>query len=275
MTVPAKSMHLPQLGKSLVDAGYTSHFYYGGDEDFTNMRSYLIDGGFDERVSDKDFSVQERWSKWGVPDHIVFDRATREIVQRYASQQGERYLDVILTLSSHEPFDVPTTNQYGHLYLNSVAYTDSCLGAFVDALKQTNQWGNTIVLLSSDHGYPYPEGITRDNPMRYRIPMAIIGGAVKRPGEIRTLCSQIDLIPTVLNEMGLDASAYKFSKNVLDTTLLEFAFYSFNDGFALLRLNDTIVVDAKPNILLKGKNECINRQAHAFVQCIMEEIDKL
>lgn len=275
MTVPAKSMHLPQLGKSLVDAGYTSHFYYGGDEDFTNMRSYLIDGGFDERVSDKDFSVQERWSKWGVPDHIVFDRATREIVQRYASQQGERYLDVILTLSSHEPFDVPTTNQYGHLYLNSVAYTDSCLGAFVDALKQTNQWGNTIVLLSSDHGYPYPEGITRDNPMRYRIPMAIIGGAVKRPGEIRTLCSQIDLIPTVLNEMGLDASAYKFSKNVLDTTLLEFAFYSFNDGFALLRLNDTIVVDAKPNILLKGKNECINQQAHAFVQCIMEEIDKL
>ena len=275
MTVPAKSMHLPQIGKSLVDAGYKSHFYYGGDEDFTNMRSYLIDGGFDERVSDKDFSVQERWSKWGVPDHIVFDRATREIVQRYASQQGERYLDVILTLSSHEPFDVPTTNQYGHLYLNSVAYTDSCLGAFVDALKQTNQWGNTIVLLSSDHGYPYPEGITRDNPMRYRIPMAIIGGAVKRPGEIRTLCSQIDLIPTVLNEMGLDASAYKFSKNVLDTTLLEFAFYSFNDGFALLRLKDTIVVDAKPNILLKGKNECINRQAHAFVQCIMEEIDKL
>ena len=127
MTVPSKSKNLPQIGKSLKQEGYISHFYYGGDEDFTNMRSYLIDGGFDNRVSDKDFSVQEKWSKWGAPDHIVFDKATNEIVRRYTSQQDERYLDVILTLSSHEPFDIPTTDKFGHLYLNSISYTDSCL----------------------------------------------------------------------------------------------------------------------------------------------------
>ena len=275
MTVPAKSMHLPQIGKSLTEAGYTLHFYYGGDEDFTNMRSYLIDGGFKNRVSDKDFSVQERWSKWGAPDHILFDKATREIVHRYNHQHKEHYFDVILTLSSHEPFDVPTTDKFGNLYLNSIAYTDSCLGAFVDSLKQSKQWENTIVVLSSDHGYPYPSGITSDNSLRYRIPMAIIGGAVRPTQEITRLCSQIDLIPTVLFEMGLDVSRYAFSKNILDTTLTEFAFYAFNDGFALLTTNDTVIIDAKPNILLKGNNENLDRQAHAFVQCIMEQIDNL
>ena len=275
MTVPAKSMHLPQIGKSLTEAGYTLHFYYGGDEDFTNMRSYLIDGGFKNRVSDKDFSVQERWSKWGAPDHILFDKATREIVHRYNHQHKEHYFDVILTLSSHEPFDVPTTDKFGNLYLNSIAYTDSCLGAFVDSLKQSKQWENTIVVLSSDHGYPYPSGITSDNSLRYRIPMAIIGGAVQPTQEVTRLCSQIDLIPTVLFEMGLDVSRYAFSKNILDTTLTEFAFYAFNDGFALLTTNDTVIIDAKPNILLKGNNENLDRQAHAFVQCIMEQIDNL
>lgn len=275
MTVPAKSMHLPQIGKSLTEAGYTLHFYYGGDEDFTNMRSYLIDGGFKNRVSDKDFSVQERWSKWGAPDHILFDKATREIVHRYNHQHKEHYFDVILTLSSHEPFDVPTTDKFGNLYLNSIAYTDSCLGAFVDSLKQSKQWENTIVVLSSDHGYPYPSGITSDNSLRYRTPMAIIGGAVRPTQEITRLCSQIDLIPTVLFEMGLDVSRYAFSKNILDTTLTEFAFYAFNDGFALLTTNDTVIIDAKPNILLKGNNENLDRQAHAFVQCIMEQIDNL
>lgn len=275
MTVPAKSMHLPQIGKSLTEAGYTLHFYYGGDEDFTNMRSYLIDGGFKNRVSDKDFSVQERWSKWGAPDHILFDKATREIVHRYNHQHKEHYFDVILTLSSHEPFDVPTTDKFGNLYLNSIAYTDSCLGAFVDSLKQSKQWENTIVVLSSDHGYPYPSGITSDNSLRYRIPMAIIGGAVRPTQEVTRLCSQIDLIPTVLFEMGLDVSRYAFSKNILDTTLTEFAFYAFNDGFALLTTNDTVIIDAKPNILLKGNNENLDRQAHAFVQCIMEQIDNL
>ena len=268
-------MHLPQIGKSLTEAGYTLHFYYGGDEDFTNMRSYLIDGGFKNRVSDKDFSGQERWSKWGAPDHILFDKATQEIVHRYNHQHKEYYFDVILTLSSHEPFDVPTTDKFGNLYLNSIAYTDSCLGAFVDSLKQSKQWENTIIILSSDHGYPYPSDITSENPLRYRIPMAIIGGAVESPQKITRLCSQIDLIPTVLFEMGLDVSPYKFSKNLLDSTQIEYAFYAFNDGFALLMPKDTVVVDAKPNILIKGTNHEINNQAHALMQCVMEEIDHL
>ena len=275
MTVPSKSKNLPQIGKSLKQEGYISHFYYGGDEDFTNMRSYLIDGGFDNRVSDKDFSVQEKWSKWGAPDHIVFDKATNEIVRRYTSQQDERYLDVILTLSSHEPFDIPTTDKFGHLYLNSISYTDSCLGIFIDSLKQSNQWENTIVILSSDHGYPYPEGITRDNPLRYKIPMAIVGGALKQTKEVTTLCSQIDLIPSILNEMGIDISSYKFSKNILDATHTEFAFYAFNDGFALLMPHDTVVIDAKPDLLLRGTTAITNKQAHAIMQCIMEDIENL
>ena len=274
MTVPSKSRNLPQIGKALKQEGYLLNFYYGGDEDFTNMRSYLIDGGFENRVVDKDFPLQDRMSKWGAHDHIVLERASREIRQRYTQYPDNQYFDVILTLSSHEPFDVPFTSDFSHAYLNSVAYTDSCLGAFVDSLKQHPLWDSTIVILSPDHGYPYPNGIANYNPLRYRIPMAIIGGAVQQPMPVPTLCSQIDLVPTVLHAMGLDAEAYPFSKNILDSTQTEFAFYAFNDGFALLTPQDTIIVDAKANMLLHGNNEFLNQQAHAFMQCIMEEIDQ-
>ena len=274
MTVPSKSRNLPQIGKALKQEGYLLNFYYGGDEDFTNMRSYLIDGGFENRVADKDFPLQDRMSKWGAHDHIVLERASYEIRQRYTQYPDNQYFDVILTLSSHEPFDVPFTSDFSHAYLNSVAYTDSCLGAFVDSLKQHPLWNSTIVILSSDHGYPYPNGITNYNPMRYRIPMAIVGGALQQQMQVPTLCSQIDLVPTVLHAMGLDTQAYPFSKNILDTTQTQFAFYAFNDGFALLTPQDTIIVDAKANMLLQGNNEFLNQQAHAFMQCIMEEIDQ-
>ena len=274
MTVPSKSRNLPQIGKALKQEGYLLNFYYGGDEDFTNMRSYLIDGGFENRVVDKDFPLQDRMSKWGAHDHIVLERASREIRQRYTQYPDNQYFDVILTLSSHEPFDVPFTSDFSHAYLNSVAYTDSCLGAFVDSLKQHPLWDSTIVILSPDHGYPYPNGIANYNPLRYRIPMAIIGGAVQQPMQVPTLCSQIDLVPTVLHAMGLDAEAYPFSKNILDSTQTEFAFYAFNDGFALLTPQDTIIVDAKANMLLHGNNDSLKQQAHAFMQCIMEEIDQ-
>ena len=120
-------------------------------------------------VVHKDFTIQDRMSKWGVHDHIVFSRSSHEIRQRYTQYPDNHYLDIILTLSSHEPFEVPFTSDFSHAYLNSVAYTDSCLGAFVDSLKQHPLWNSTIVILSSDHGYPYPNGITNYNPMRYRI----------------------------------------------------------------------------------------------------------
>lgn len=274
MTVPSKSRNLPQIGKALKQEGYLLNFYYGGDEDFTNMRSYLIDGGFENRVADKDFPLQDRMSKWGAHDHIVLERASYEIRQRYTQYPDNQYFDAILTLSSHEPFEVPFTSDFSHAYLNSVAYTDSCLGAFVDSLKQHPLWDSTIVILSPDHGYPYPNGIANYNPLRYRIPMAIIGGAVQQPMQVPTLCSQIDLVPTVLHAMGLDINAFPFSNNILDSNQAEFAFYAFNDGFALLTPQDTIIVDAKANMLLQGNNEFLNQQAHAFMQCIMEEIDQ-
>jgi phosphoglycerol transferase MdoB-like AlkP superfamily enzyme len=275
MTVPPKSRNLPQIGKALKQEGYISHFYYGGDEDFTNMRSYLMDGGFENRVVDKDFPIQDRMSKWGVHDHIVFSRSSHEIHQRYTQYPDNHYLDIILTLSSHEPFEVPFASGFSHAYLNSIAYTDSCIGAFVDSLKQHPLWNSTIVILSSDHGYPYPNGITNYNPLRYRIPMVIIGGALQQQMQISTLCSQIDLVPTVLHAMGLDTQAYPFSKNILDTTQTHFAFYAFNDGFALLTPQDTIIVDAKANMLLQGDNDSLRQQAQAVIQCIMEDIEKL
>lgn len=272
MTVPYKSQHLPQLGKDLSAQGYDLKFWYGGDEDFTNMRSYLISGGFTDRVCDHSFPVSERLSKWGVHDHLLLQRAAEEICSR---QSEHPTLDVILSLSSHEPFEVPASKRFENAYLNSVAYTDSCLGAFVDSLRNTPKWEKTLLVFVADHGFPYPANLQNHEPRRYHIPIILAGGAIQHPKRVEQVCSQIDLVPTILAQMGLDHSAYVFAKNALDTTLAPFAFYSFNDGFGLQTATDTVVVDAKANILLTGEPSHTEQQARAFVQRIMETIEQL
>lgn len=272
MVVPGKSQHLPQLGKSLTNEGYHLKFWYGGDEDFTNMRSYLISGGFLERVNDHSFPVSQRLSKWGVPDHILFPPAASEIAHRTDTMPT---LDVILSLSSHEPFEVPTIDRYHHPYLNSIAYTDSCLGAFVDTLRQSEAWSKTLLVFVADHGYPYPGDVQNHEPRRYAIPIVWAGGAVKMHREVTTLCSQIDLVPTLLSQMAIDHSDYLFTKDVLDSTAVPFAFYSFNDGFGLLTPQDTVVVDAKSDRRIIGENEETEKRARAFMQCVMEAIERL
>ena len=271
MTHPTKSRNLPQLGKSLAVEGYQLKFWYGGDEDFTNMRSYLIEGGFVDRVNDHSFPVSQRLSKWGVPDHLLFARAAEEIRARETDLPT---LDVILSLSSHEPFEVPTINRYDHPYLNSIAYTDSCIGAFIDVLRASKDWDNTLLIFVPDHGYPYPVDVQNHEPRRYAIPILWAGGAVKETREVKTLCSQIDLVPTLLAQMGIDHSEYVFGKNVLAPSSIPFSFYSFNDGFALLTSQDSVVIDAKSNRKIIGENTEMERHARAFMQRVMETIDE-
>ena len=272
MVVPGKSQYLSHIGKSLGKEGYRLKFWYGGDEDFTNMRSYLVSGGFIERVNDHSFPVSQRLSKWGVPDHILFPVIADEIAHRTDTTPS---LDVILSLSSHEPFEVPTIDRYHHPYLNSIAYTDSCLGALVDTLRQSDAWNKTLLVFVADHGYPYPGDVQNHKPQRYAIPMVWAGGAVKAHREIPTRCSQIDLVPTILGQMDIDHTDYIFAKDILDSTAVPFAFYSFNDGFALLTAQDTVVIDAKSDRRIIGENEYLEKQARAFMQRVMETIEGL
>lgn len=267
MTVPDKAAKLPQIGQVLKAEGYDLKFYYGGDEDFTNMRSYLMTGGFDKRVCDHDFPLSDRLSKWGVPDHILFDYAAQDIVHRASDL---RTFDVILSLSSHEPFEVPY-NHYESPYLNAIAYTDSCLGAFVDTLRQSPAWDNTLVVLVADHGYPYPPGIPNYDPLRFRIPLVMTGGAVREPREVTTLCSQIDWVPTLLHQMRLPASQFTFAKDILDTTKMPYAYYNFVDGFALITQTDTTIIDAVTNKPIVYPT--VNTHAHAITQRIYESLD--
>lgn len=278
MTVPSKSLQLPQIGQVLKAAGYDLKFYYGGDEDFTNMRSFLVNGGFEQRVADRDFPLSDRLSKWGVPDHILFEYAAKDIIARqHQLSTLNPQLSTILTLSSHEPFEVPY-NEYANPFLNAVAYTDSCLGAFVDTLKASPIWANTLLVLVPDHGYPYPQGVMNYDLARYAIPLVFAGGAIKQPQTVTTLGSQIDWVPTLLHQMRIDAEQFTFAKDLLDTTRTPYAYYHFVDGFTLITPSDTTIIDAVTNLPLNEKmrkceNDKMSKSARAITQRIYESLD--
>lgn len=229
MKYPAKSQHLPSIPKSLKDAGYDLSFFYGGDADFTNMRSYFVSMGIDKIISDKDFPVKDRMMKWGAHDEFVF----RKLSDDLQTEQKEPFCKILLTLSSHEPFDVPF-HRLDQEYLNSVAYTDSCLGVFMDDLKKSRYWDNTVVVLVPDHAMRYPYDIPNASAERYKIPLLFVGGAIKEPRVIETFGSQIDLAATLLTQLGIDRSEYIFSKNLLNPDAPHFAFYTFKDGFGFI-----------------------------------------
>lgn len=143
MKYPEKTDKLPSIPRSLKNAGYSLDYYYGGDADFTNMRSYLISSGIEKIVCDKDFPLSERTSKWGAHDHVLFQRLLKDMKEE---EQKEPFLKFVQTSSSHEPFEVPF-HRLDDKGLNAFAYADSCVGDFIKRYKELPQW-KTLCLYS-------------------------------------------------------------------------------------------------------------------------------
>lgn len=241
MKYPKKTANLPSIASHLTENGYKLKYYYGGDADFTNMRSYLVGQGFNDIVSDADFPIKDRLSKWGAPDDKVFSRTLDDIKNDEKKSPAFR---VIQTSSSHEPFEVPY-KRLADERLNAFAYTDDCVGKFVDNLKNSGKWENSLVIIVPDHQGCWPRGIDNQDLGHYHIPMIWTGGAVAATEKIDVIGSQQDIAATLLGQLGIEHNDLIFSKDMLCPDGPHFAFFTVNDLFGMITDRNTLIHENK------------------------------
>lgn len=248
--LPSKVTKLETIPGVYKKLGYETSFYYGGETEFANIKSFIIHNGFD-RITDKSFfSSKDLNSKWGAHDGVVANKIVADL-----AKQQQPFLTTWLTLSSHEPFETPVAEEFhgkDHTtkFLNSLHYTDAVLFGFIESCKKLPSWKNTIVVIVADHGHPLPEtGSKLDN---FKIPILFLGGALKQTGiTIDAVCSQIDIAST-LTHQTLSQANFPFSKNILDSSTSQWAFFSFNDGFGFIQPGRPVLFDNVGRIPLPG-----------------------
>lgn len=228
---PNKTQSLAYIAKTLRRNGYEDQtFLYGGDLNFNNFNSLVNIAGFQSVITEPDFPSETMGDKWGAHDEFTFQRLL-EIMDN----QQQPFYDFYFTLSSHEPFTVPMETKMDDVYLNSVCYTDSCLGAFMREARNHSWWNNTLFVLVADHGHPGPEKVDVTHDLRFRIPLIFTGGALAvRDSMVTKYGSQIDLAATLLSQLDIKHDDFTFSKNLLDPSTHGFSFFDFNDGFGFL-----------------------------------------
>ena len=273
MKMPSKTRMLPGLAASLLKEGYNTHYLYGGDINFTNMRSYLIAGGFETLMWKDDYSLSEqRTAKWGVRDDITF-----KTLFQMATTAKSPYMIGFSTLSSHEPWDVPI-KKYDEEEPNAFNYLDQCIGHFVDSLKQTPQWKNTLIVLLPDHSIDFHD-IHQDSILRNRIPVVWIGGAVKAPRRIKTICNQTDLVATLLAQMHLSHDAFRWSRDVMSRSYrYPFAIHTYRNGFTVVDSTGFMVYDFDSNRIVADKSsdsQRLERMGKAILQVTTEDLKSL
>jgi phosphoglycerol transferase MdoB-like AlkP superfamily enzyme len=273
-----KTENIPNLNRTLRAEGYGSAFLYGGDIDFAHIRSFMLSGGVRKIISDQDFDRSVPRSNWGVPDHLMFQRLLEE-----TDSSSTPFLNILLTLSSHSPFDVPMEtvfpgNDIQNLYLNSIYYTDGALGDFIREAKTRDWWDETLLVLVADHGCRIGK-ISEHEEKRFRIPMLWLGGALAvRDTVISNYGSQTDLPYTLLGQLGLPRENFIFSNDLLSENHHSFAYYSFHDGIGFISdslytvyslTTDSLIIAPDPVAAWERK------QSLAYLQYLLNVFNKL
>ncbi len=260
-----KIENMPNLGKTLKSLGYYNAFYYGGDINFANMNSYLNVTRFDKITTKDDFPSKYYGAKWGVHDQYTLDRFFTDI-----ETEKQPFFNAIFTLSSHEPFDVPEHTIKGESvkqkFLNTAQYTDKYLGQFIQRLKESPYWDNTLVMITADHGSAFIHNYQITDQERYHIPMIWTGGCVTSDTTILKYGSQTDVASTLLHQLKVPADKFIFSKDLLSPDVKGFSYFSYKGGSGYINKGVFQVYDVNADMFISNKGNLKTTPGRTYLQ---------
>ncbi len=246
---------LPSLVNRFNQQNYNTSVYYGGDMNFSNFRNYFLNHGINQLIDKNDFDVEFSSSDWGVPDHLVFERAHQEI-----SDLKEPFFSTIITQSSHPPFDIPGEYAFGNStkpekFKSAIHYSDQALGAFFESCKNESWYENTLFVLVADHGAMHLGTVGYNDLERFHIPIMLYGPALKdsyKGKKDTTLMNQHDIPATILHLLDWNSSEFSLSKSAFQK---EHPYVFFASGDAMTWS------DKQHSVLFNHKSEKVYKRS--------------
>ena len=279
---PEKCVKLPSLPKTLSKNGYNTSFYFGGDITYGNLRSYLVQIGFDKIVDESDFPSSLPRGKLGVHDEFTLPYFISQL-----NKHRKPFFSSIFTVSTHSPYDMKMQEvhkwpKFEKKYVNAAYYADNCFKNFFEEAKKQEWYKNTLFIFISDHGrstYRNWDYFTCDY---HRIVFMMCGDVINdncKGMKIDKIGSQVDVASTLLNQIKISDTSFFWSKNLLNSFCPEFAYYSFEEGLGWVRPGARYVFDARINkdYLLETDSTCtlskdqITKEGKSYLQCVFKK----
>ena len=230
------------LGTPFHERGYDRDFIYGGYGYFDNMNAFFAGNGY--TVTDRlDFAPQSTTfsNAWGQCDEDLFSESLRLADRSF--QTDNPFLQVLLTTSNHRPFTFPE----GKIDMEpgsrsaAIKYADFAIREFIRQAKEKTWFDNTVFIFVGDHPASIA-GKTEIPADAYGIVCVMYGPKFFHPEKVETLCSQIDVAPTLLASLGWEYGSQFFGTDARE--IPQEAGRAWISTYQLLglRTNDKLVV---------------------------------
>jgi lipoteichoic acid synthase len=213
-------LRLKSLQALLATRGYASAFFTSAHLTFGYDAPLIKNMQFDS-VNYADTLPRQGFEQptyWGFEDRIMVEPSL-DWVKKQSDKQTP-FLLVMMTNIGHYDYKYPSTwpgRSFGTIdpsynrYLNCLAYVDSVIKDFVTGLEKLGVLRSSIVIILGDHGESFGEHGPRGRSLlvydeTVKIPGIVYADGLIPPGtSISGLRQEIDVVPTVLDALGLTA----------------------------------------------------------------------
>jgi phosphoglycerol transferase MdoB-like AlkP superfamily enzyme len=280
INLTSKSVNLPCLNKDLKQIGYNSGFYFGGQLNYGNIKSYLYNMQFDNIKERNDYNEKVDEGKLG-----IHDGSMQKIFLKEVDKSKAPFLACWFTLSSHSPYDIPVqikpiVNHRQNPFVNTMIYTDNALRDFFAEAKKKEWFRQTLFVIVADHSHENHHDFDFDQAEFHHIPFLLFGDVIKpefRGKKVEKICSQLDIVPTLLHQLHLKNDSYIYGKNILNSATKSFAYFYYFTGIGLINENCFAAFSAEQKVLVK--TNCrdsieimnIKKMSDAFLQIEFED----
>mgnify|MGYP003945731723 CR=1 FL=1 len=259
-----KMQQLPAISQDFQKHGYATTFFYGGQSEFDNYKAFILSHGFHTLIDKNNFKEKDMNSKWGAHDGVLLQKQFETL-----NKEKQPFFSATLTLTNHEPFEVPGTYKFGSStnadsFKSTAFYTDSCMNDFLTKAKSQPWYKNTLFIFIADHGHNLPRMTSEVYmPERYHIPLLFFGEVIKpayRGKVYDRTGSQTDLAATLLKQLDMDATPYTWSKNLLNPYTNAFAFFSWDNGLGFIDEQQAVGFDNTGKQILYERDKTNKQQ---------------
>ena len=256
--------HRNTLYSILKTNGYRTSFNYGGNSALNHFDRFLDEEKVDYILDRNGFGAESQLQKedaagisLGYPDAQLFKQWNKQ-----ALTTNEPRIDVFLTLSSKNPFQIPNktklegqvaamaaklpvSKRSKRLIANtpevfaSIIYVDAAISQFIKDYEQRPEFENTIFMITGSHNLTdLPQ---TDQLGRFRVPLIMYSPLIKAPKTFKTLASHADIAPSII---GLLDSKYNLNVPTevawLGNTLVSAQPFSSSKEIPLFRAQNNI-----------------------------------
>ena len=254
---------VPSLLHTLGEKGYGTATYHADPITYWSRDKLYPALGFDYVYTDEEIPKKQVIG-FGPADEVLFDFVLKQLPSQLI--KNKKMYSNIITLTSHTPFEMPETLQnltlpgsyddsYVGNYFQSIRYTDEQIGNFVDTLKKDGLYDESLILIYGDHSGIHGAPVTEKDESilldllghpynlsdRFVIPVIFTGGGLFSGETINHLGGQVDLMPTLLNLLGIQHHEQMMGHNLFhyENNLLGMRYYLPGSSFIN---NDSIYV---------------------------------